>query len=186
MSDDQNPGGPPTETTILPLPTLSEAALSVAISQLGVHEEGGNNRGQRVEEYLASVGLPGGYSWCAAFVHWCFKQAAARIGLVNPCPKTGGVLKLWTLTEPICRATTPAPGAIYVLDHGGGKGHAGIIETVSDGAIREISGNTNALGSREGNAVARHAGASPEAIHGGKLIGYLMLDLAAQAPSALG
>jgi uncharacterized protein (TIGR02594 family) len=167
------------------VPTLSEAALAFAVSQVGVHEQGGNNQGPEVNAYLASVGLDPGYSWCAAFVYFCFKQAAAQLGLVNPCPKTAGAVKLWTLTEPICRVTAPVPGAIYVLQHEGGKGHAGIIERVSDGAILEVSGNTNDAGSREGNAVARHGGISPQAIHGGTLLGYLSLDLAAQAPSAL-
>ncbi len=121
------------------VPTLSEAALAFAVSQIGVHEQGGNNAGPEVNQYLASVGLDPGYAWCSAFVYWCFKQAAAQLGLVNPCPKTAGAVKLWTLTEPICRVTAPLPGAIYVLHHEGGKGHAGIIERVSDGAILEAA-----------------------------------------------
>lgn len=166
--------------------SLTEAALAFAVSQIGVHEQGGNNRGPEVNRFLASVGLLPGYAWCAAFVFFCFKQAAQQLSLVNPCPRTAGAIKLWTLTEPICRVTTPAPGCIYVLDHGKGQGHAGLIELVNaDSMISEVSGNTNAAGSREGNAVARHTGASPETIHGGVLLGYLNLDLAAQAPSAL-
>lgn len=158
--------------------TLQEAAINVAVAELGVTEVGGNNRGPRVNQYLASVGLDPGYSWCASFVFWCFRQAAQQLGIVNPCPRTAGAVRLWTLTEPICRDLVPAPGAIYVLDHGGGKGHAGIIESIDDeGTISEISGNTNAAGSREGNAVARHIG-SPAAVHGGTLLGYLLLDKA--------
>lgn len=166
--------------------SLAETALAVAVSYIGVTEVGGNNRGPQVDQFLASVGLSPGYAWCASFVFFCFKQAAQQLSLVNPCPRTAGAIKLWTLTEPICRTTTPTSGCIYVLNHGKGQGHAGIIETVADdGTISEISGNTNAAGSREGNAVARHTGASPQAIHGGTLLGYLNLDLAAQAPSAL-
>ena len=194
--------------------TLIEAALAFAVSQLGVHEQGGNNTGPEVDVYLASVNLSPGNSWCAAFFFYCFKQAALRLGLVNPCPRTGGVLKLWTMAEPICRATNPAPGYGYILDHGHGLGHAGIVACVNDtdapidyaipdtvatllglpagttsvsvppGSIAEISGNTNAAGSREGNMVAIHVGTSPEAVHGGVLRGYLNFDLAAQAPSA--
>ena len=117
---------------------FQEAAIAVAVSQIGVHEQGGQNRGPEVDEYVRSVGLDpaGGYSWCAAWVFWVFKQAAAQLGLVNPCPRTAGAVKLWTLTEPICRDLVPAPGAIYVLDHEGGKGHAGIIESIGeDGTI---------------------------------------------------
>lgn len=168
--------------------SLSQTAIEIAVSQLGVHEQGGNNRGPEVDLYLASVGLGPGYSWCAAFVFWCFREAAQRLALVNPCPRTAGAVKIWTHAEPICRITAPVPGAIYVLEHDPtkGTGHAGIIETVNaDGTISEVSGNTNAAGSREGNAVARHTGASPQSIHGGVLLGLLNLDLAAQGPSAL-
>lgn len=194
--------------------TLIEAALAFAVSQLGVHEQGGQNTGPEVDVYLASVGLAPGHSWCAAFMFFCFRQAALRLGLVNPCPRTAGAIKVWTLAEPICRDTNPSLGYVYVLDHGKGFGHVGIIACVNDtdapidyeipdvvatllgmpagttsvtvppGCVAEISGNTNAAGSREGNTVYIHVGTSPEAIHGGMLRGYLNFNLAAQSPSA--
>lgn len=57
---------------------LRETALRFALRQAvaGVHEVGGNNHGPQVKLYLAEVGLPEGYSWCDAFVSWCFHQAA--------------------------------------------------------------------------------------------------------------
>jgi hypothetical protein len=42
--------------------------------QLGVRESGGNNHGFKVSIYLESVGLPEGYSWCAAYVHWVLQE----------------------------------------------------------------------------------------------------------------
>jgi hypothetical protein len=164
------------------MPSLSQTALEIAVSQLGVHEQGANNAGPEVNEYLRAVRLPPGFAWCSGFLVWCFDRAAKRLGIVNPCPRTAGAVKLWELAEAVCRSQTPAPGLIYVLRHDGGKGHAGIVESVSDGIVTEISGNTNPAGSREGNAVARHAGATPAVVHGGRLLGYINLDLAAQAP----
>ena len=38
--------------------------------QLGVRESGGNNFGWKVSQYLESVNMPEGNSWCAAYVHW--------------------------------------------------------------------------------------------------------------------
>lgn len=170
------------------MPSLSEVAVEIAVSQLGVHEQGGNNRGEQVETYLASVRLPPGEPWCAAGMFWTFEQAAKRLGLVNPCPRVGSAAKLWRLGEPICRDSNPSPGAVYVLQHDPVKqtGHTGIIESVNDdGTVTEISFNTNAAGSREGNCVARHTGTSPEAIHGGVLLGYLQFDRAAQSGPSL-
>lgn len=112
---------------------IQETALAFAISQLGVHEQGGNNTGPEVDKYLSDM------AW---------------------------------------RDSNPVPGAIYILDHGGGVGHAGIVETVDSGnVLTEISGNTNKEGSREGNCVWRHNG-QPEVSHGGTLLGYVLLDRA--------
>ncbi|WP_257667477.1 CHAP domain-containing protein [Parapedobacter tibetensis] len=44
-------------------------------TEIGVREATGNNDGDRVAEYLRYCGLGEGYSWCAAFVSWCFGQA---------------------------------------------------------------------------------------------------------------
>jgi hypothetical protein len=166
---------------------IGEAAITAALFELGVTEEGGNNRGARVEEYLRSVGLAAGFSWCAAFTFWCFRQAAAQLKLVNPCPRTGGCLRMWSLTDAVTKAGSgvPARGKIYVLDHGKGLGHVGIVELVNaDGTISEVSGNTNKDGSRSGDSVWRHVGKDPAAIHGGHLLGYLDMDLAVQYPMA--
>jgi CHAP domain-containing protein len=164
---------------------LGEAAITCALSQLGVTEVGGNNRGPEVEEYLRSVGLAAGFAWCAAFSYWCFRVGANRVQLVNPCPRTGGGLNLWRLADPVCHTATPARGCIYVLDHGKGQSHVGIVELVNaDGTISEISGNTNEDGSRDGNAVWRHTGKDPSASHGGKLLGYLNMDSAIQYDAA--
>jgi hypothetical protein len=166
---------------------IGEAAITAALFELGVAEEGGNNRGPRVEEYLRSVSLAPGFSWCMAFTFWCFRQAAARLKLVNPCPRTGGCLRLWSLADAATKVgfETPARGKIYVLDHGRGLGHVGIVELVNtDGTISEVSGNTNKDGSRDGNCVWRHVGKDPAAIHGGHLLGYLDMDLAVQYPMA--
>jgi hypothetical protein len=166
------------------MPTLTEVALEIAVSYLGVHEQGGQNRGPDVDRFLANVRLPPGEAWCAAFLWTVFDEAAKRLTLVNPLPRTGSTLKLWSLTEPICRDSNPTVGAIYVLKHSESTGHVGIVESL-DGLGNvgtEISGNTfNDHGGREGNCVARHSG-QPEKTHGGVLLGYLVMDRAAQPP----
>lgn len=160
---------------------LTATALDVARTQLGVHEQGGNNRGPEVDIYLAHVGLDPGYAWCSALLFYCFWEAAKKCGMINPFPKTAAALKVWTHAEPICRDSNPQAGYVYVLKHSETTGHVGIIESVTDGIIIEISGNTNGQGSREGNTVARHRG-QPEVTHGGELLGYLNFDAAAQPP----
>jgi hypothetical protein len=85
-----------------PSPLLNKS-LEIAASQIGVVEQPPNsNRGPEVDEYLRSVGLdPEGnhYSWCAAFVYWCFQQAAIQLGRNNPLVKTGVCLDHWNLAK---------------------------------------------------------------------------------------
>jgi hypothetical protein len=59
---------------------LRQVAFEIAQGEANrhVHEIGGNNHGPDVKKYLAEVGLPEGYSWCDAFVSWCFRKAAGK------------------------------------------------------------------------------------------------------------
>jgi hypothetical protein len=155
-------GSPPVAPAPLPL-----AAVKLAGGEVGVRESGGPNRGPRVDEYLRNVGLDptrGSYSWCASFVYFCFNRAAQNLGIRNPCVKTAGVMNHWRLAPAWARVTaqdlagSPSavrPGAIFVIDHGQGKGHTGLVERVSPGSLHTIEGNTNTAGSREGDGVYR-------------------------------
>lgn len=153
---------------------FNEALLAVAVTEIGVRE-GWRNGGVRVDEYLASVGLPSGYPWCAAFIHWAAGKARPA-GFVNPCPRTAGALKLWELSHPDCKRFQPAPGRVFVLDKGHGLGHVGIVEHVSteDGSVTSIEGNSNREGSREGDSVVRHTW-HPSDGKRGTLLGYVDL-----------
>lgn len=155
---------------------LTSGALMIAATQLG-QKETGPNTGPMVDQYLHSVDLPPGESWCAAGVHWCFQQAANAIEMLNPCPKTGGVLRLWELAPDVAKVRHPTRGAIFIMDHGHGHGHTGLVETVNGGGLIEtIEFNTNRGGSREGDTVWRHIW-RPEDGSRGLLVGYIDLSL---------
>lgn len=144
---------------------LMLAAIAFAATQLGVEEQPRlSNRGPEVDQYLLSVGLnPVGhhYSWCAAFVYYCFKQAALQLNTANPVIKTAGVLDHWNRArcEKISRATALAdpsrvkPGSIFIIDHGNNLGHTGIVTNIIGGNLTTIEGNTNSGLSREGYGV---------------------------------
>lgn len=147
--------------------TLQQAALRIAITQIGVREVG-RNSGPQVNQYLDAVNLPPGYAWCAAFVYWCYAQAARAIPLKNPLVQTAGVLNHWNKAKAhgarlISQAAALAdpslikPGMIFVMEFGHGTGHTGIVESVDRAklTITSIEGNTDTVGSREGVEVAR-------------------------------
>lgn len=145
---------------------LSDAALQVAISQIGKEENprGSNwgKTGDPVPMYLASVGINFPASWCMAFVYWCFITGRATVvvkqaGYAFPIA-TGGVLDQWShaFLHTQIDVASPQIGDIFIMDLGHGLGHTGIIESISaDGTLHTIEGNTNDTGSREGYEVAR-------------------------------
>ena len=124
--------------------------------EIGVREQGGANRGERVEAYLASVGLGPGYAWCAAFVSWCFQQTGIiaprsawvpsfavqskrivqRGEVTHRLPQSGDVFLIW-----FRRLNRPA--------------HTGFVDRWNTDWVVTVEGNTNASGSREGDGVYR-------------------------------
>lgn len=142
--------------------------LAVAASQIGVIEiPPGSNRGPQVDVYLRTVGLnPVGqhYSWCAAFVYWCFQQSSNELNLPkNPLVKTAGCLEHWrraTCTKITKQAAIKdpsllKPGVIFIIDHGNGAGHTGLVESSQGGLLTTIEGNTNQQLSSNGYGVFR-------------------------------
>ena len=62
---------------------LTDKTLKIAQSQIGKQEfPKGSNAGVDIEKYLKSVGLGKGYSWCMAFVYWCFSEASIQLGMM--------------------------------------------------------------------------------------------------------
>ncbi len=141
---------------------LLTAALNTAISQIGVMEDPpGSNKGKKVEEYLASVGLGGGQFWCAAFIYWCFQKATENNGRGNPLVKTGHCMTHWNSSpakkilaaDAMNNPSLIKPGQIFIINTGGTHGHTGIINRVEGGFIHTIEGNSDPAGSSNGIGV---------------------------------
>lgn len=132
---------------------LSLKALEIAKTQLGIVEEKGN-KGPDVKRYLNSVGLNEGYSWCMAFIYWCFDVAAKEDGVETPLYKTGGVLKQLQMRKANV-VTEPQTGDIGIMDFGKGLGHTFIVDTVDlvNKIVKTVEGNSNSKGSRTGGMV---------------------------------
>ena len=156
---------------------IGELAVSWAVSKLGVKETAPNS-GPEIDDWLRRVGLPPGNQWCAAFVYSAFAEASRQLAVVNPCPRTASSQRMWTLSDAVCHVITPRRGDLYVVSHGGGKGHVGLVEDVfGPESLALVSGNTNAQGSRVGDCVGRHVG-DPETVHHADLVGFVRLSLA--------
>ena len=162
--------------------TIGTGALAAARQELGVLEQPpGSNRGPEVDGYLRAVGLnpaAGSFAWCQAFVYFCFGKAATAAGRSNPVVKTAGVLAHWNRAasqggRKILNADASAnpalvvPGQIFIIDHGGGTGHTGLVAGLRGGKLVTIEGNTNDGGSRDGVGVFERHGRTIASINRG-------------------
>lgn len=142
-----------------PISELSprEKIVQTAIAEIGVREEGGNNRGQRVGEYLAATGLGQGNPWCAAFTKWVYEQ--------NGNPTTGATAwspswfpkarTYWSKGED---PASVREADIFGLYYSNLKriGHVGLIEKTDGDWLHTIEGNTGDDQGRDGDVVRRH------------------------------
>lgn len=128
--------------------------ISVAETQIGIHEdEAHTNHGEAIKYQAASgLGNAGGYPWCQSFVVWCGREA---YGKNSPIPKTGGVLECLRLARErgIPVSNVPQIGSQFIMDEGGGKGHTGLVIAIDGDKLTTIEGNSNPQGGRDGYAV---------------------------------
>lgn len=139
---------------------LVQKTLDIALSQEGVREQGGDNRGPQVEAYLKSVGLGPGYPWCAAFIYWCVQQAAQQLNVSNPFLRSAstGAMKAWAIDHDILH-NQPQEGDAFlrgnIVNGVFTPIHTGLITAVNGADFDTVEGNTNIDGSANGIGVFR-------------------------------
>lgn len=144
-------------------------------ADLQVREEGGMNRGAKVEAYQRAGGLGPGDPWCAAFVAWCIMKSRQLDKPPTWC--SGSAITTWHKGSKRAgdASTTPnapdfkskvQPGWVWVRakdpkgasDAARGlwvQGHCGVVVAVDAVGFYTVEGNTNAAGSRDGDGVYR-------------------------------
>lgn len=188
--------------------SLKAGLVTSALHELALHvvEEGGPNRGIKVEAYQRAAGLKPGDPWCAAFVAW--NVATAKGVAKAPSWTSGSAITTWqrgsrkleaahkaTPVEAEALPTKVAPGWIWVrastakdaaAARAGGwvKGHCGIVVAVDAVGFHTVEGNTNAAGSREGDGVWRKLHKWSDEALIGRTVGWFDPD-ATEAAAAL-
>lgn len=142
---------------LVPQPTQREAVVITAIQEIGVREEGGNNRGERIGQYLAATGLGQGHPWCAAFTKFVYEENTI------PTPGATAWSPSWFPKSRTYWSRGNDPATIQKADifglhytNLGRIGHVGIIEKVDDKWLYTIEGNTGDDQGRDGDVVRRH------------------------------
>jgi hypothetical protein len=176
---------------------LGLAALAVARDQLAKGVRGGvapygRFRSIEIDSYMQSVGLPNkrditiiGNPWCSAAVHWCYQSAVFPAPIVqysgdvppsNPYPRTAGAIHAWDQVPPESRRVFPAPGFVFFIDRGKGRGHVGFVaEVPGGGMITTLEPDTASVTlSATGDAWGYHTWAPADGARG-TLLGYAEL-----------
>jgi hypothetical protein len=148
---------------------IALTALHIALdyAEAGVHEEGGNNRGDQVEFFQHLMGGSPGDSWCADFVATCLVKADARVNgspedrpnlLLDVGPTGKALMPLSGYCPSIWHNAvhadfwegpgfSPSPGDLVLFDfEGQGEPHhIGFVSVVeTDGSLKTVEGNTSA------------------------------------------
>lgn len=139
---------------------LVTRALELAVADLGITEQPhGSNRGERVDEYLRSVGLDpeaGAYPWCAAFVSFHIQAAANELSWPLTFKRSASCQRMVELNYRVALAA-PIDGCVFVHLNPDHTGHTGFVtEARPDGSIATLEGNSDAQGSRTGGSVVRN------------------------------
>lgn len=138
-------------TAGMDMSALHDAIVRIAEQEIGVKEEGGNNRGPRIVEYQKATWLaPDSWPWCAAFCAWVLREAIAATGsIVRRCPDASAYgwekwarKNAWIVLDESHRALR---GDFVTFDFS----HIGIVIEDRGDTIITVEGNTNGKGERD-------------------------------------
>lgn len=142
----------------LPIQNTRDRVVKIYQGEIGVREKTGQNDGERVEEYLHTVGHKKGAPWCAAFVSWVFKEAGVIAVKSAWSPAWFPALNI-VYTRGANKNKIPDSGDVFGIYFQNLKriAHVGFIDDwqQSTSFTITVEGNTNDIGSREGDGVYR-------------------------------
>ncbi len=119
-----------------------------------MQEEGGNNKGKRVSEYLLNANITTPAPWCAAFVKFVLDKCGISHKITAWSPSATATNRIYDRRKPDKNKTTPESGDVFTLYYPNLEriGHTGFIESWGSKWIDTIEGNTNDSGSRDSNS----------------------------------
>lgn len=142
----------------LALTDLGAKALSLALRQVGVHEQPlGSNSSPLIDQWNQRAGEPEGSPWCAAFATSMIDDAAKALGVPNPVPLSGSSSALYRWARNAGRLVAlPQPGDLALVI-GGDTGHYHTLFCAgppNGERFPTVEGNSNNDGSANGVEVA--------------------------------
>jgi hypothetical protein len=114
-------------------------AYAEARRLVGVMEQGGNNRGRKVEEIIRFAGGVVPEPWCVNFLTWCYGRAGSKVVR----PGFTRAVRYMLVPPGVVRTTRPRRGDMvrFSFDHTGM-----FVKDNGNGTITTIEGNTGRTG----------------------------------------
>lgn len=133
------------------------AVLQIAAWQIGVVEmPSGSNKVKYNEAFYGRSVSGSAYPWCMAFVWWVFREAGFSLFKTASCTTFVNQYKAMSPAQVV--TGNYRPGDIVFFDFSGRKSkteHVGIVESVQNGSLVTIEGNTGTGNDANGGAVMR-------------------------------
>jgi hypothetical protein len=127
-----------------------KALVDLAVQQVGIHEEGGDNSGPLVEMYQRVMGKPHKEPWCVSFVQWCVREIDKKFNSKTVLFATESSQMLWLKSPETSRVQVPEPGSIVIWTSFNqnnlplSTGHVGIVREILDSEwMLTVEGNTS-------------------------------------------
>jgi len=136
---------------------LRQKVIALAESQLYVRELTGKNDGKDVVKYLKSVNLRKGDAWCAAFISWLHIENNVPNPESGYSPNWFRNNLVYHKRQPRMTPFVSRPAQVIGLwiPAKNRIGHVGMIVSETRLHYNTIEGNTNSVGSDEGDGVYR-------------------------------
>lgn len=125
--------------------------VKTAEQEVGVRENGTNNDGVRIREYLAAANIYKPAPFCAAFVVWVLNQCGIKHKITAWSPSATASNRIYDRRKPNENTITPQQGDVFTLYYPSMKriSHTGIISKWGDKWVETIEGNTSEADTRE-------------------------------------
>lgn len=115
-----------------------ERVLDILRKEIGVKESPANSNNVKYNTWYYGRTVSGSaYPWCMVFVQWVFAQVGKKLPYLTA--SCSALLDWYRRNNPKSVVKTPQPGDIVIYNFG----HTGIVESVGNGTITAIEGNTS-------------------------------------------
>ena len=131
--------------------TKRECIIKNAEKEVGIREEGGNNKGKRVTEYLLNAGITTPAPWCSAFVRYVLDECKIPNKVTAWSASATANNRIYDRRYPAKNNVTPVGGDVFTLYYPNLKriGHTGFLTGWGNKWVETIEGNTSQADTRE-------------------------------------